>query len=75
MTWLVMTGVRDWRWVYCYDGCLLVSVTWLVMTGVRDWRWVYRYDGCLLVSVTWLVMFSDMVSNDWRERLALGVLL
>ena len=24
VTWLVMTGVRDWRWVYCYDGCLLV---------------------------------------------------
>ena len=58
-----MTGVRDWRWVYRYDGCLLVSVTWLVMTGVRDWRWVYRYDGCLLVSVTWLVMTGV---RDWR---------
>ena len=59
VTWLVMTGVRDWRWVYCYDGCLLVSVTWLVMTGVRDWRWVYRY---VMMGVC-LCTVSDMVSN------------
>ena len=36
---------NDWRerlrWVYRYDGCLLVSVTWLVMFSdmvSNDWR-------------------------------------